>query len=207
MLVVYLDENEDEKEEKEEKKKKTEKRSEKEKTTEIFYPRYRFQILVRLRHKLRELMADAMPRDDNDSQQYPGVIALDLTFILRRSSTAVNPLLTIIFVGSDKESYRQNEQARLNLKAVSSTLRSVRGTSVWERREHVLIARHYTRRTYTAPAAIPPAADLPFLQKKKNLIIFHNLFTTTRKDNFAKGHFEAVTHDVRRNKMRIIIEL
>lgn len=57
----------------------------------------------------------------------PAVIALDLTFILRQSSTALNPFLTIIFVGSDKESYRQNEKARLNLKAVSSTLRNVYG--------------------------------------------------------------------------------
>lgn len=72
-------------------------------------------------------MTDAVLRDDNGLPAVPPVIALDLTFILRRSSTAVNPLLTIIFVGSDKESYRQNEQARLNLKATSSTLRSVHG--------------------------------------------------------------------------------
>lgn len=32
---------------------------------------FRFSF-VRLRHKLRELMTDAMARDDNDSQQYRG---------------------------------------------------------------------------------------------------------------------------------------
>jgi hypothetical protein len=51
---------------------------------------HRFRILVRPRHKLTELMTKAMPRDDNDCQQYRAVIALDLTFILRRPSTAVS---------------------------------------------------------------------------------------------------------------------
>lgn len=72
----------------------------------------------------------------------PAVIALDLTFILRRSSTAVNSFLTIIFVGSDKETYRQNEQAGLNLKAVSSTLRS-RSAPLLGNGKHVLIVSFY----------------------------------------------------------------
>jgi len=91
---------------------------------------HRFRIPLRPRHKFRELMT--MPRDDNDCQQYRAVIALDLTFILRRPSTAVSSLLTIIFVGSDKESYRQNEQARLNLKASPSASPRATCTSAWE---------------------------------------------------------------------------
>jgi hypothetical protein len=102
-------------------------------------------------------------------QRHPAVlavIALDLTFILRRFFYGVlNPFLTIIFVGSDKESYRRNEQARLNLKAVLST--SLTCTFAWERKTHfdyeLLRTNCYT-------------CSLSFWQIRR----FHNLFMAAR---------------------------
>lgn len=127
-----------------------------------------------------------MLRDDNDFQQYPGVIALDLTFILRRSSTAVNPSLTIIFVGSDKESYRQNEQTCLNLKAVASTLclRSITGTDpVWE-----------LGNTFAHGTLLRVQYQIPreFLQING----FHNLFTTDYENNLSLKSIGARCNDI-----------